>query len=304
MAQRRYTLLFSTAIFVALVATYGVYQVLEQSKRGTQIPTQSVVVASRDVPEGQRFDRLALSVNQWPTGTVPPGAFPSADSVVGRVARVAVFKGEPIVPGRLAPPGTGPGLEVKITPGKRAMAIRINDVVGLAGLIQPNSRVDVLVMFPDAARAGRQAKLFMSNMRVLSVGTNVERGQDGKAIEATTAALEVTPEEAERLAVAESQGGIQLVLRGYGDPDNVNTKGATASDVLAQLRDAPVRTVPAPRRIAARPTPPSVVLSPVIQNVAPAPRKEEPHVVEVYRAGKLSEQKFVKEDSAATPSTP
>jgi pilus assembly protein CpaB len=86
--------------------------------------------------------------------SVPAGAYAVADSVVGRVTRIPVFKGEALVPGRLAPPGTGPGLEVKITPGKRAMAVKINDVTGIAGLIQPNSRVDVLVTLKDENGTG------------------------------------------------------------------------------------------------------------------------------------------------------
>src|SRR4029079_15460575 len=129
-----------------------------------------------------------LSVREWPVATVPAGAFYSTDSLIGRVTRVAVFEGEAFVPGRLAPSGTGPGIEVKITPGKRAMALRINDVAGVSGLIQPNSRVDVLVNI--RSDVGRQvSKLFMENMRVLSVGTRVERDAEGKAIETRTHAV-------------------------------------------------------------------------------------------------------------------
>ena len=115
--------------------------------------------------------------------------------------------------------------------------MRINDVAGVSGLIQPNSRVDVLVNISKEASDGRQvAKLFMENMRVLSVGTRggARRRRQGRS-SATTAALEVTPEEAERLAVAVNQGSIQLVLRGYGDPDSVRTSGANSADVLSQL---------------------------------------------------------------------
>jgi pilus assembly protein CpaB len=289
-------MVFFSAVAVALAATVGVYRVLEKTKESSRVPTQTVVVAAQDVPEGMKFERLALSVVDWPSATVPAGSYSSIDSVVGRVAKIPVFKGEPIVPGRLAPPGTGPGLEVKITPGKRAMAIKINDVVGIAGMIRPDSRVDVLVTLKeDDPRAQRQrAKLFMSNMRVLSVGTDVERGDDGKPINATTAALEVTPDEAERLAIAMNQGTIQLVLRGYGDPDSIRTAGATSSDVMAQLTAAPtVRATPvssAPRRSAPRrSTPPR----PAVQQaaVAPPPKAPEPYVIQVFRGEKVTSQK-------------
>jgi pilus assembly protein CpaB len=234
--------------------------------------------------------------------TVPAGAYSSPDSLIGRVTRVAVFEGEAIVPGRLAPAGTGPGIEVKITPGKRAMGLRINDVAGVSGLIQPNSRVDVLVNISNAAQGGRQvSKLFMENMRVLSVGTSVERDAEGRPIQATTAALEVTPEEAERLAVAVNQGSIQLVLRGYGDPDSVRTKGASSSDVLSQLGNAPERIVePAPRVIIKR-VPTSAPKPSAPAPVAVVPEKPDSLTVTVYRGGEVQKQKFENKTPKSTP---
>jgi pilus assembly protein CpaB len=313
MAERRYTIVFYTAIVVALAATYWVYRFLERTKENAQIAMQPVVVVTEDLPEGARLERGALAVNPWPVSTVPPGAFSVADSVVGRVTRVPVFRGEPIVPGRLAPPGTGSGLEVKITPGKRAMSVKINEVVGLAGLIQPNSRVDVLVTLREEGENSRaRAKLFMNNMRVLSVGTQVERGEDGKPISATTATLEVTPDEAERLAVAANQGSIQLVLRGYGDPDSVRTPGATSADVLAQLRSggqssADPTPAPAPRRTVARRPAPVVETPPYAPTPPPAPaaRRADSAVVEVYRgSNKVQQQKFDQHDSTGTSGGP
>lgn len=290
MAGRRYTSVFYVAIGIAALATFGVYRVLENTKASSRIATRPLVVAAKSLAEGTSIDRTALSVREWPVATIPAGAFSSPDSLIGRVTRVAVFEGEALVPGRLAPSGTGPGIEVKITPGKRAMGIRINDVAGVSGLIQPNSRVDVLVNINSGEGRGRQvSKLFMENMRVLSVGTSTERDAEGKAIQAPTAALEVTPEEAERLAVAVNQGSIQLVLRGYGDPDSVRTKGANSSDVLSQLGSAPERVVEAPRparRTApARPTAPA----PVVQA---APAKPDSLTVTIFRGTDRQQQKF------------
>lgn len=296
MADRRYTLMFYAAIAVAGLATWGVYRVLQETKERNRVATVPVVVASRDLDEGASIDRLAVEARDWPVPTVPAGAFNTVDSAIGRVTRVPIFRGEPIVPGRLAPAGTGPGLEVKITPGKRAMAVRIDDVAGLSGLIQPNSRVDVLVTLRDVTTGVRQvAKLFMENMRVLSVGTQIQRGNDGRPINATTATLEVTPEEAERLAVAMSQGSIQLVLRGYGDPDSIKTKGATSNDVLASLREfqaAPVTAAPRPRTVPR--VPPAAPNTVVVRE---APRRPDSATVQIFRAGKASEQKIAKTDS-------
>ena len=302
MAERRYTTVLLAAIITALVATFGVYRYLQQAKQANQVPMTAVVVAARDVHEGEKLDRLSLSLSQWPAGTAPESAFTSIDSAVGRVVRLAVFKGEAIVPGRLAPEGTGPGIEVKIAPGMRAMAVKINDVAGLSGLIQPNNRVDVLVTLKANPQQNtkEEAKLFMSNMRVLSVGTQVERGDDGKPIQATTATLEVTPTQAEQLAVAMNEGTIQLVLRGYGDPDSIKTPGATAADVLAQLRSgAAVRIADPPParghvRERARPRP----AAPPVRAAMAAPiARLESVVVRVYRGDKVTQQKFEPNDS-------
>lgn len=301
MAGRRYTFVFYVAVAIAAVATFGVYRVLETTKASSRIATRPLVVAAKNLAEGSSLDKTSLSVREWPVATIPAGAYSSPDSLIGRVTRVAVFEGEAIVPGRLAPAGTGPGIEVKITPGKRAMGLRINDVAGVSGLIQPNSRVDVLVNISNAAQGGRQvSKLFMENMRVLSVGTSVERDAEGRPIQATTAALEVTPEEAERLAVAVNQGTIQLVLRGYGDPDSVRTKGASSSDVLSQLGNAPERTAePAAPRVIVRRVP---APKPAPVPVAVAPEKPESLTVMIYRGGDVQKQKF--ENKSTPKSTP
>jgi pilus assembly protein CpaB len=186
----------------------------------SRIPTVPVVVAARDIPEGVIIDRVGLVVAQWPLGTQPAGAYVSIDSVANRVTRVPVYKGEAFVSGRLAPQVPGAGLEVKITPGKRAYGILINDVVSLAGMIQPNSRVDIMVVIADPAQHKRVAKLFMSNVRVLAIGATHARDPNGAPGIAAVATVEVTPMEAERLAFAAARGQLQLLLRGYGDWDS------------------------------------------------------------------------------------
>jgi pilus assembly protein CpaB len=304
MAERRYTVVFGVAVLVAAAATFGVWRVLQSAEARNRVATVPVVVALQDIPEGTEIERGMLGTSTWPAQAMPAGAFSRIDSVAGRVTRVAVFKGEPIVPGRLAPLGTGPGLEVKISPGKRAMAVRINDVAGISGLIQPNSRVDVLVTMNDGNTRGQVAKLFMENMRVLSVGTQVQRGLDGLPADGKIATLEVTPQEAERLAVAMGRGNIQLVLRGYGDPDSINTGGASSSDVLAALRDAPTVTSPVrtpPRRVT-RPTPTPKTDTVVIAPPAPvAPPRPDTSVVNIFRGNERTQQKFEKDSTKRPP---
>ena len=313
MAAKRYTLIFYIALVVAVIATFGVYRILEATKASSKIATIPVVVAAKDMPEGVTIDRVGLVVAQWPAGTQPAGAYNSVDSVAGRVTRVAVYKGEAIVPGRLAPEGTGAGLEVKITPGKRAYGIRINDVASLAGMVQPNSRVDIMVVINDPEQQKQVAKLFMENMRVLAIGTAPERTQDGRPISAAVASIEVTPTEAERLAIAAAQGALQLVLRGYGDPDSINTNGAVANDVLSDIKRSktvPVRTerrgstaIDAAKRAAERltqsPPPQQVVNAPP----PPKPARPDSFALKVFRGTtKAEELKFAKDSAARADS--
>jgi len=302
MAEKRYTLVFATAIAVALTATYGVYKVLQANAARSRVATRAVVIAAADIPEGGLLDQTSITTAQWPVPTIPTGAYMTPDSVIGRVTRVAIFKGEPLVPGRLAPQGASAGIEVRIPAGKRAMAIKINDVSGIAGMIQPNSRVDVLVTLRDQNAQNKQvAKVFMENMRVLSMGSEIERDVNGRAKPATTATLEVTPEQSEHLALAAAAGQLQLVLRGFGDRDSTGTEGATARDILAQLRGIPISN-PEPRREPRRDPPrrASVVQAssppPTPQPVVMAPARPESSTVEIYRGAQKSEkQKFAKD---------
>jgi pilus assembly protein CpaB len=291
MAQRKYSAILYFAILVAIAATYGVYRVVDQARRGSAIAMKRVVVAKDDIPLGSAIEEWMITVKEWPAPVVPEGTFVSEDSVIGRVVRVDVFPGDAIVPGRLAPLGTAPGLEAKITPGKRAMSVRIDDVSGLSGMVQPNSRVDVLLTLD-----GRSSKLFMPNMRILAMGSEVERDEDGDPINTTVATLEVTTAEGERLAVATAQGKIQLMLRGYQDPEIVATKGATSSEVLASLREAPTPprvSRPAPQQ-KAEPAPP--VQQPVESpKPAAAPPRSDSLTIPVFRGAKKSEEKFKKD---------
>lgn len=315
MAANRYSVVFVGAIVVAAAATYAVFRTVEQSKASSRIATVPVVVASQDIGEGVIIDRVMLAVAQWPAPTVPPGTFTSIDSVAGRVSRVSIFSGEPLVPGRLAPVGTGPGLQIKITPGKRAIGVRVNDVSTMSGMIQPNSRVDILLTLNAAEnQVERQAKIFMENMRVLAMGTQVHRADDGRPIQTAVATLEVTPEESERLVMAQTQGQIQLTLRGYGDPDSVQTDGATTRDVVMSLREytppvarppqrRPARTGSGVQRLAPQADPIVSTSPPVV--VTPPPRpKPDSFSVRVLRGSKAEDKKFAKDSVRRDTTSP
>ena len=217
----RYKFVFWGALFVAVVATFGAYRYLVAHSAPPKPATRAVVVASRDIPEGAAIDRTFLTLASWSPESIPPGAFASVDSVVGRVTRVNVFNGEPIVPGRLAPAARDRDSSSRFRPDSapwqcasttwRESAASSSQTAGSTCWSRswtrrpaprsPSCSWRTCASFPSARRSSAT--------------------QAGKPNTATTVTLGVTPEEAERLAIAMNTGSIQLVLRGYGDPSNV-----------------------------------------------------------------------------------
>lgn len=297
MREKHFTGVFMGALVVGVAATFSVYRlVINRDNNAERDPTIAVVVAVDELREGTLLGEASARLKRYPADAVPSGAFSSVDSVVGRVAQVHIFPGEPVLEGKLAPTGAGAGLEVKISDGHRAMSIPVNDYAGIAGLIQPNSRVDVLVTLrPDNRRRDRTAKVFLQNLRVLSVGTQLGRDEKGKPISASTVTVEVTPNQAELLAVAMNEGVLHLALRGFSDGDEVDTRGATSSHVLAEARR--IQRVPRPR-----PAPAPAAPAPAPE---PAPEPPAPDLpawlkVQVFRGTEMEERTVqARGDSAA-----
>ncbi len=300
MSEKGYTGVFLAALFVGVVATASVYQlVVRRTPMGTGegVTTVPVVVAASEISEGMLLSAPMLRVRPYMQEAVPRGAFTDIDSLAGRVARLPIFPGEAVLESKLAAVGAGAGLEVKIHPGNRAMAIPVNDHVGISGLIQPNSRVDVLVTLrPDRNRSQRMAKVFLQNIRVLSVGQQMIRGDDGDPIAAKTVTLELTPAEAEMLAVAMNEGVLHLALRGFADSDSIRTTGATPLHVLAaanRIQTPRRRRTPPPKKTEIKTPPPP----PPVETV-PAWMK-----VQIYRGRELTEQEVELEDSVEVRDT-
>ena len=292
---KKYNYVFYLAILIAFAATFGVYRIMEATRRANQVVTRPVVVANRDIPHGLLLEDDAFRVEHWPEPIVPDSAYADPTLIAGRVAGMPIFAGEVFVPGRLAPEGTSPGLEAKIPMGKRAVAMSVDDITGIAGHIQPGARVDLALTLDVGGVAQKTAKLFMPNMKILAMGTQVTKNERGEPIQTHVATLEVTPAEGERLIMASNQGRIALMLRGYTDNDTVKTKGSTAAEVAASLRDV----VPLPPRTNRAP----LQKAPVVEAPAPGPaapavaQKPDTLTIPIYRGRNKSEEKF-KLDSA------
>jgi pilus assembly protein CpaB len=209
-----------------------------------------IVVAASDVALGQRIAPDMLRLAEWPSASLPAGAIRDPAKLTGRVVRTTVLRGEPLSEPKLAPQGTVGGLSALISEGKRAMTVRVNDVVGVAGFALPGNYVDILVHTEkdeDGQRKDRHiSKLVLERVLVLAVAQEVGRDETKpRVVNAVT--LEVTPAEAEQVDLARSVGTLSLVLRNQVDPHSTQTAGATKRSILQLAEATPPPAPPAPK---------------------------------------------------------
>ena len=209
----------------------------------------TVVVAARDMNVGTLLDEDDVSLVDWPAGAVPVGYSTSAAEVVGRGLLLPVSANEPLLSVKLANPEFGGGMHIIIPEGSRAMSVRVDDVVGVAGFVLPGTRVDVVVTMDRAAGQDEPAtRLVLQNLQVISAGQSLERNPDGEPEQVPVVTLVVNPEEAEQLALAHSNGRLQLALRSPLDMDTVSTPGIRASQLIAGRPRARAVVAAGPRR--------------------------------------------------------
>ncbi|WP_137891378.1 Flp pilus assembly protein CpaB [Ramlibacter sp. 2FC] len=214
----------------------------------------TVVVATRDLDLGQPLQPSMLQEIAWPTGSEPVGAYREAKKLEGRVVRTSIFKGEPVLEPKLAAVGTKGGLDSIIKEGNRAMTVRVNEVVGVAGFLVPGSYVDLLVNVQEnrsGGRSGTISKIVLERILVLAVAQEANRDETKpKVVNAVT--LEVTPEQAEKIDLARNIGTLSLVLRNQVDLKDATTAGARQEDLLAQ---EPTPVASAAKAVVARAAP-------------------------------------------------
>jgi len=223
------------AVTVGGGLAYTTYSYIQNAPVKTvSIPTQPVIVAATDLELGTELRPEDVKAVDWPASAVPKDTFRNKSDVAGRGLIVPVIANELILPMKLASKEAGAGIPTIIPPGLRAMSIRVNEVIGVAGYVLPGNRVDVIATAsPNENRGDMTSKVVLTNMQVLTAGTKIEQnGANGQPQPVTVVTLLVTPEEAERLTLASTEGKIQLALRNPLDQLSPVTPGVRPAALL------------------------------------------------------------------------
>jgi len=281
--------LFSVLIFAFVVsagASLLLYRLIaSRVTANAKQPTAQVIVAARTMELGTLIRDSDLKLGDW-SGPLPKGSVTRKEDVVGRGVMAAIYEGEPVLENRLAPKGAGAGLAATIPAGMRAVAVRVNEVVGVAGFVVPGMRVDILISGNPPgglAAVGTVSKTLLQNIEVLSAGQNFQKDAEGKPVQVQVVNLLVTPDQAEILSLASNETRIQLILRNPLDTETTKTNGVALAALYGGTAKPPE---PAPK-----PRPVARVVLPAPVKVEP-PKPAPPVMVEVINGAKRVESKF------------
>ena len=296
--NRRLISVLLFALVVASLTSYVLYRLIlvrvQAQGQGRTVATNRLVVAKHDIQVGSFIEDSDVDEVSW-GAPIPDGALKTRQEVVGRGAIATVYQNEPFLQGRLAPKGAGAGLAATIPVGMRAVALRVNEVVGLAGFVVPGMRVDVLMAgnapSVEQARLGTLCRTILQNIEVLSAGQKLDKTNDGKPESAQVVNLLVTPTQAEILNLAMSETKVQLVLRNPLDNQSQTPPGTSIAGLFGVsgrvALGMPVN--PESLRPPTAPSQPLPVSQPKPQQVTP----ERPMAhVEIFRGVKKSEETF------------
>ncbi len=270
------------AFIIAFITSLLIYNYLQKNTKIVEVKLETLPVATAlaDIGWGTRITKEMIKPVDFLKATAPPGCFSDPDSLVGRVAIYPIKANEPILDSRLAPDSVkAGGVAAVVSQKKRAVAVKVDKIIGVSGFIHHGNRVDVLVTIPmgkNSAEPIPMTKTVLENILVLTVGPEMEKkGKDEKPSDVDVITLEVTPEEGEKLALAANEGKLQLALRNYSDTENVLTRGVTIPGLLASYSAGPVATGPKAEKSS--------------EKAAPKPRL---HTVELVKGSKVTEIKF------------
>lgn len=307
MRNKRFLIVMAGALVFGLLAAFSVSRYLSSAQANNSNFTK-VAVAKVDIPLGTKIIPEQVAEIEVPAGTTPDGTFESAEKLIGRVAVVNIAPREAITDAKLAPEGTEGGLTAVIPEGYRAMTVKVDDAVGVSGFIQPGAVVDVVVVIDPRENGINQdpiSKVVLQNIKVLANGQNIDKPKNER--EATTVkavTLQVTPEQAEKLALAANEGKLQLIMRNSTDQGDSQTTGINKRSLLSGERATPIpdpgslkseqpepkTAAPAPRRtrVMVDPVPAPVPVSPA-PAATPAPPRNS---IEMIESGKKRKVDF------------
>jgi len=281
--SKRTAVVVGIAVILADTASFGIYRIVSKlPARGAEVATVDVVVAQHPLKLGTLITGDDVQVVRWPAETQVPGTFSKLENVVNRGVIAAVAEHEPLTEAKLAAVGVGGGLPPSIPSGMRAISVKVNEVVGVAGFVVPGTRVDVMVTLNGKQQKDDSVtRVVVSNVQVLTAGTRYdqEKAKEGTPIPSTVVTLLVTPEDGERIALAAAEGQIMLALRNPLDTAPTTTSGVRTAGLLGQTASPPVKPL---RSGPARPPQPEVA--------PPPPPKPTPYTVEAIRGAKRTEE--------------
>lgn len=294
MNRSRMLTLAVVALILSVGVTYLTYRVLSARLQPPEETTQ-IVVAAEKLALGSRLTEKDVRLSPWPKGTPLEGSFQDPKAVVDRAILVNLLPNEPILESKLLPKEAGAGLVAVIPEGMRAVAIQVNDVIGVAGFVIPGTKVDLILTGtpPEAMQGGKgdemATKIILENLQVLAAGQNVQQDVNGKPQTVQVVTLLVDPEQAQKIALATGDGRIQLALRNPIDKEQVDPPMIRKSALYAEtIAEAPPKPQPVVRRAAAPRRPPPVVEAP------PPPAPPRVIEVEVIQGSKRATETFEK----------
>ncbi|HET9527694.1 MAG TPA: Flp pilus assembly protein CpaB [Pyrinomonadaceae bacterium] len=236
MRNKRFLIVLVGALIFGVLAAVSVSKYLSSAQAYTK-NLNKIAVAKVAIPLGSKIIPEQIMVVQFPKESTPDGAFDSPEKLAGRVAVVNIAAREPITEARLAPEGTAAGLSAVIPEGYRAMTVKVDDAAGISGFIMPGTLVDVVVVIDPREGSGNKdpiSKIVLQNIKVLANGQNIDKPKDEREANSVKAVtLQVTPEQAEKLALATTEGRLQLVMRNQIDQGDEQTPGVNKRSLLS-----------------------------------------------------------------------
>jgi pilus assembly protein CpaB len=259
--------------------SFTVYKTLRTKLQADNEPGSNVVVAAGDITVGSKLESRDVNVVKFPTANLPPGYYTRPQQVVGRGVILPISKGEYILPSKLAAENAGSGLPSLIPPGMRAVSVRVNDVVQVAGFVTPGTRVDVLLTGNPAGSKEQLTTTVLKNVAVIAAGQKLERNAAGEPQNVPVITLLVSPDDAQKLTLASTEGHIQLSLRNPLDTKQEELGPTPTAALYGSVAAPVVSSSPKPR----------------VKKVAAAPVTPPPpsvYTVEMIRGNKKENEKF------------